>query len=261
MSFPESQRVVFGRNPLKEVVCQLSFPTILRIGSESPGDFQEAIRDRYPRYDRQSSAMPAEISRALERFGLANGGQGLIHRFLAADSSSGVALRPESIAVWTHRYSRWESFRDDVSRAQQALENVYRPSPYDRIRLRYVDLINRRDLELADVPWNDLVKTSLVGIMGERQLASNVRNCHGQLVLSLDEPDGSLVRIVHGLHDDTDMAQHEYVIDADFHTTTVMESNHVVDTLNQFNPLARNFFRWAITERLHVALVPKETLD
>lgn len=268
MAFPESPRVVFGRNPLKEVVCQLSFPTILRIASESPGTFQEAIRERYPRYERQSPAMPPEFSQALERFGLANGGQNLTHRFLSADSSSGVALTSESVAVWTHRYSRWESFRNEVARAQQALEQVYTPSLYDRIGLRYIDLIDKRDLELAEVPWNELVRTSLVGVLGERTLAPNVRHCHGQLTLSLDEPIGSLVRISHGLHEDTDISQEDtdisqsrYFIDADFYTTTTTEDNHVIDTIDQFNRLAGNFFRWTITERLRDALAPTGTLD
>ena len=261
MSFPESPRVVFGRNPLKEVACQLSFPTILRIASESPGAFQEAIRERYPRYESRSPAMPPEFSQALERFGLANGGQGLIHRFLSADSTSGVALTSESVAVWTHQYSRWESFRDEVARAQQALEDVYTPSVYDRLGLRYVDLINRSDLELEDTSWNKLLKSSLVGVLGEPALAPNVRHCRGQLTLSLDKPVGSLVRIVHGLHDDTDISQSTYVIDADFYTTTPMESSHVIDTINQFNRLAGDFFRWTITEHLHDALAPTVALD
>lgn len=261
MSFPESQRVVFGRNPLKEVVCQLSFPTILRIASESPGAFQEAIREYYPRYERQPPAMPPEFSQALERFGLANGGQGFTHRFLAADSASGVALTSEFVAIWTHQYSRWESFRTEILRAQQALEHVYTPSVYDRIGLRYVDLIDRHDLELAERPWNELVRPSLVGILGEGRLARNVKHCHGQLTLSLEEPVGSLVRIVHGLHEDTAIPQSTYVIDADFYTTNPMEGNHVTDTINRFNRLAGDLFRWTITKRLHDALAPTDTLD
>ncbi len=42
--FSESPRVVYGKNPLEVVICQLRFPAILKISSESPVDFQEALR-------------------------------------------------------------------------------------------------------------------------------------------------------------------------------------------------------------------------
>lgn len=48
MPFPESKRVFYVKNPLAEVICQLRFPAILRIGAESPHEFQERIRDHLP---------------------------------------------------------------------------------------------------------------------------------------------------------------------------------------------------------------------
>jgi uncharacterized protein (TIGR04255 family) len=48
MPFPKSQRVIYRRNPLEQVICQLKFPIILRIENELPAEFQERIRDRYP---------------------------------------------------------------------------------------------------------------------------------------------------------------------------------------------------------------------
>ena len=47
MAFPEVERVIYERNPLDEVICQLRFPAILKI-DEPPIAFQEQIRTRYP---------------------------------------------------------------------------------------------------------------------------------------------------------------------------------------------------------------------
>lgn len=44
MLFPPTQRVIYHKNPLVEVVCQLRFPTILKIDAEIPVAFQEAVR-------------------------------------------------------------------------------------------------------------------------------------------------------------------------------------------------------------------------
>jgi uncharacterized protein (TIGR04255 family) len=45
MTFPEdSPRVIYGRNPLEQVICQIRFPTILKIDTELPAAFQEQIR-------------------------------------------------------------------------------------------------------------------------------------------------------------------------------------------------------------------------
>ena len=261
MLFPKSPRVVFGRNPLKEVVCQLRFPSILRIASESPVDFQEAIRERYPRYNCQQPAVPPEFSQALERFGLGNGGQHSTHRFSSADESSGVSLTWEFVAVWTRHYRRWEDFRSEIVRAQEALEDVYSPSLYDRIGLRYRDVIDRSEIALADVPWDELISAPLVGLLGEPTLARHVNDCESQLTLALEQPPESLVRIRHGLLGGSDDPPNAYVIDADFHTTTSLEGHHVINTLNDFNYLAGNFFRWAISSRLREALDPTEVFD
>src|SRR6266571_2947714 len=48
MLFPERKRVIYGKKPSEEVICQLRFPTILRIASEPPALFQERIRQQYP---------------------------------------------------------------------------------------------------------------------------------------------------------------------------------------------------------------------
>ena len=50
MPFPDSERVIYQRNPLLEVICQLRFPSILRIDSEAPAVFQERVRKEYPMY-------------------------------------------------------------------------------------------------------------------------------------------------------------------------------------------------------------------
>ena len=48
--FSQQPRCIYRENPLGQVICQLRFPEILTIGANVPVEFQEAIRDQYPRY-------------------------------------------------------------------------------------------------------------------------------------------------------------------------------------------------------------------
>ena len=42
--FSASERVLYGKRQLIEVICQLRFPTILSISAKEPAEFQEASR-------------------------------------------------------------------------------------------------------------------------------------------------------------------------------------------------------------------------
>ncbi|HQU44113.1 MAG TPA: TIGR04255 family protein, partial [Pirellulales bacterium] len=67
MPLPEFPRVIYGKNPLEVVICQLRFPPILRIGAELPAEFQERIRKDYPEFRDRSAAlgMPAQFAQSL----------------------------------------------------------------------------------------------------------------------------------------------------------------------------------------------------
>ena len=55
MPFPKSKRVQYRLSPIRTVVCQLRFPTILRVEALQPVDFQEEIRRAFPLFQEKSS--------------------------------------------------------------------------------------------------------------------------------------------------------------------------------------------------------------
>ena len=60
--FMECEHVHYAKAQLAEVICQLRFPTILRIGASEPADFQERIRENYPRYSRNVEKQPPKLT-------------------------------------------------------------------------------------------------------------------------------------------------------------------------------------------------------
>ena len=49
MISPDNRRYAYGKAQLIEVICQLRFPTILSIDTREPADFQETVREAFPR--------------------------------------------------------------------------------------------------------------------------------------------------------------------------------------------------------------------
>ena len=48
LCFPPVEEVQLRRSPLREVICQVRFPPLLRIVNGYPVDFQERIRQHFP---------------------------------------------------------------------------------------------------------------------------------------------------------------------------------------------------------------------
>lgn len=107
--FPESPRVIYGHSPLAEVICQVRFPTVLRIESEVPADFQDRVRKTFPYFERQPvpgfNQMPPEVARLI-------GAQVQTqYVFRSEDGSYNISLAPDALSVTTTAYKRWEAFR------------------------------------------------------------------------------------------------------------------------------------------------------
>jgi len=265
MALPETNREVYRRNPLAEVTAQLRYPPILRIEVESPAQFQEAIRDRYPLYRQVVPAgqlptnVPTPVRQLIQGMGPAAGP--LQHVFETQDRTSGVTLSRESLTLRTTTYSRWEDFREQLSRLRETFEGIYRPGYYVRLGLRYVDIVRRSILGLNDVPWGELLNPATGGELSTKEFGENIDSAQRRLHCKLEGEDRFLTL-------NTGIALAEppgpdgvkekcFLIDADFHTHKRTENANVTTALDTFNRASGNLFRWAIRPRLREALEPR----
>ena len=257
MKFPESQRVTYSRNPLLEVICQLRFPKILRIETEVPVGFQEAIRAEYPTLN---------TSRAIELPFLSNSqtssppivmGQGLTYEFLDKEGKWKLVLSSDFIALSTMSYEKWEDFKSRLSTAVDLLVKHYSPSHFTRVGLRYQDLIIRSELELLQHPWRSLLQPPILGVfMADNLPEQDFIEALSVFACRLDYAD-AVLRVRYGLARKDESEELGYLIDADFYTENITEINDATHALDRFNREAGNFFRWCITEELQQALQPK----
>ena len=166
MLFPETPRVIYQENPLVEVICQLRFPLLLRIDTEPPADFQEALREEYPKLKVEKSL---GINISVQGNIPPPGPTGLKYEFASEEDDPiwKVVLANNFLALTTQRYQRWEEFRERLEKLITTLVEIYRPNFFTRIGLRYQDLIVRSKLGLKDYSWTDLLEPPHCGGVGQ----------------------------------------------------------------------------------------------
>lgn len=255
MPFPESERVRFGNNPLVEVVCQLRFPTVLRIDSEAPAAFQEVVRQRFPEYKTNRPQLLAGIRLPPEVAHMVMGGSsGVAHEFLTADGRARVSLTRDFVALSVTDYTDWAAFKDALALPIRAVAAVYSPPYFSRLGLRYRDQIDRTRFGLEDVPWSELLRPEVAGELADAGIGPNVQRIVRELGLKI--PDGSgAIRLVHGLDGEGGAAT--YMIDADFYSDKKTPPEEALNVLDAFNRRAGHLFRWCIKPRLHDAMDPR----
>ena len=258
MNLPQFERVIYERNPLIEVVCQLRYPTILKIAHQDPVEFQDEIRFQYPLFESNQQHIPSEIKKAVQQFGLPLPGE-QTYSFKSEDKQWELSITKDFIALKTSAYQRYEEFENRLQEAVEIFEHIYKPSFYTRIGLRYQNLIIPSKLKISDVFWSELISKEICAELYEPILASSIHGIIKNLVLEIEY---GKVNFKHGLLmvKDTEKSEEEmaYLLDSDFYTESKIEKDeNVWKILKYFNKSARNLFRWSITDVLHNAMEPQ----
>ncbi|OOG28768.1 hypothetical protein B1C78_00660 [Thioalkalivibrio denitrificans] len=257
MSFPKSERVIYRRNPLIEVICQLRFSPILRINAELPAVFQELLRRDYPILREQHAKvegmpLPPEVDRVVSFLAK---DAGTVYEFVSEDAVWRVSLAKDFVALTTTNYERWEAFQSRISNVLDVLKETYNPPFFTRIGLRYQDAIARSELGLENCAWPELLRSEVCGELQSQDVAANILGTKRQVLFKLDK-SGGRVRLAHGLSTNERTKEVGYLIDADFYTEQRTEVKDVLGILGSYNRQAGNLFRWCISDRLHHAMEP-----
>ena len=148
--FSKEPRCRYGQPQLAEVICQLRFPEILTIQTAAPAVFQEAIRAQFPLYlRRQEIPAPAVSANAalLKQEPVIN------HQFATPDGIWRVNLTSKFISLTCSHYTCWEEFAAHLDKPLAAFIQVYKPAPFERVGLRYLNFISRYQLGLEGISF------------------------------------------------------------------------------------------------------------
>ncbi|MBM3326024.1 MAG: TIGR04255 family protein [Calditrichaeota bacterium] len=249
MNLPEVPRVIFNKTTLREVICQFRYPTILRIGASEPADFQEEIRERFPLYQLRQEPGLMEFPEPVRQVIAQNTPK--VYNFIDENKTTQLTLTQEFIALNSNSYGRFESFMEYVDLALSALQKIYRPNYYIRIGLRYLDIINKNNLNIEDERWSDLLKECFAGELGG-SLSENIKITDSNTLYHFE---WGALRCQHGLRE-IDKESICYYIDNDFFKDTKINFDGIKPLLKVFNEYERRFLRNCISDKLYAAMEP-----
>lgn len=255
--FSSEERCVYRHNPLADVICQLRFPEILTIGANLPVDFQEAIRADFPRFDTRQETPAPKLTGTPGNFTVQNQPAIVNYQFTSADGVWRVNLTSKFISLTCSRYTCWEEFAKKLDKPLAAFIKLYQPAYFERVGLRYLNFISRKELSLENTPYRDLIAPCWLG-----PLALDSTNETGFSRSSVDAEfaiRGGCRAKVHagpgnvkrGGKADPEL---KFVLDMDLYMPGNVPVNLSAGALQTLHSQAYPLFRGAITDTLHDAM-------
>lgn len=258
--FYETDRVVYAKPQLLEVICQLRFPTILSISAKEPAEFQELIRGEFPRYSRNLEKVPPKVLGQPGNMKFEEQPDVVNYQFLSGDGRWKVNLTNSFIALATPAYTKWEDFAAKLDEVLAQFISVYKPAFFERIGLRYINAFSRKALGLEGTPFSDLIEPGYLGLMAEEDVQEQnfVRiqqegemNLSGGCKLKLHCGPGMVKR------NNVEDKEIKFILDIDLFMMSKMEMKYTTAALNTIHIHADRVFRGAITKELHNAMEPE----
>jgi len=260
MQVQNTEREIYINNPLEEVICQLRYPTILKIDTPPIG-FQERIRHHYPLFEQTRETtvalplqlvqqLPQEVRETLFPTGVP------AYNFSSADRTWTLTLNRDFLALSCFKYKKWEDFQIQLNLCVEALIEEYNPAFFLRIGLRYQNIIRRKQLGLENIDWSELLNTYVAGEIAAPELRGAIVNTISNVVIDLGSSGGKL-RMQHGFITEEPVNAFKetyYLLDNDLFIDQQTEVKNVFEILESFRRDNGRFFRWCITERLKNAM-------
>ncbi len=259
--FSSAPRCRYGTHQLAEVICQLRFPEILTIGATDPVEFQEAIREEFPRFLRRQEVPAPKITGAPGNMTLQNQKSVINYQFSSPDGTWRVNLTNGFISLACTRYTSWEEFAAHLDKPLAAFIQIYKPAYFERIGLRYLNFISRSSLGLEGVPFSELILPCYLGPLAEEDvLESTSTRCSVDCELALR--GGCRVKlhagpglVKRGGKEDPEV---KFIFDQDLFMPGQLPLNLAAGALQTLHSQADSIFRGAITQKLHEAMEPTE---
>lgn len=246
LNFPTVDDIHLKNAPLREVICQVRFPTILSIARKEPVEFQERIRDRFP---------TLEIERAviIEAEGEGERGRVVVrpaYRFYDQNRTYMATLNVDSYALSTKDYTHWPSFSETLAQVAEGFQAVYKVPHATRIGLRYINMLDIASTGLENFDdVLDLLRGELTVMLRTDAILSP------ELVMQQIRAttDGDQLTFRYGLIHEGSPAQPRFVLDFDHYVEGEIDLDDLFPCCDRYHRLIYNAFRWCIADdKLHI---------
>lgn len=182
------------------------------------------------------------------------------YQFASADGMWRVNLTSKFISLTCASYPCWEEFAARLDKPLAAFIQVYKPAYFERVGLRYLNFISRRDLQLEGVPFRQLIQPCYLGVLGDEDVAENAASrsgvdaemaLRGGFRVKLHAGPGLVKR--NGAED----KEVKFIFDQDLYMPGQLPLNLSAGALQTLHAQAVSLFRGAVTHQLHQAMEPE----
>lgn len=258
--FSQDERCIYRANQLGEVISQLRFPEILTISANLPVDFQEAIREEFPRYKAISEPTPPKVTGQPGNLQMQQQPATTNYQFVSADGLWRINLTGKFLSLSCTRYTCWEDFAKKLDKPLASFIKIYKPAFFERIGLRYLNFFSRKALELEGTPFRELFNPCWLGILAEGDIAEGATTrCSVDTELALRGGCRAKIHAGPGTvkrNGQTD-PEIKFIFDQDLYMPGNLPVNLSAGALQTLHSQAFSVFRGAITDTLHDAMEPR----
>lgn len=257
--FSTEKRCRYGANQLTDVICQFRFPEILSIEANMPVDFQEAIREQYPIFQRRMEIPAPKITGQPGQFRLENQPGTINCQFSSLDHAWRVNLTSRFISLSCSRYTCWEDFAAHMDKPLAAFIQIYKPACFRRVGLRYRNNISREALGLVGKKFSDLIVSRYLGPLADEEIDENTATRCG-LDMEMAIRNGCRMQLRAGPvqtgRKEDPSHEKTFLFDQDLYIAGNIPLNLSAAAMNTLHGQAWAIFRDAITDTLHEAMEP-----
>ena len=194
-------------------------------------------------------------------FALENQPVNINYQFSTQDGVWRVNLTSKFISLACTDYTCWEDFAAHMDKPLAAFIQLYRPAYFQRVGLRYRNVISRQALGLEERPFSELIAPCYLGPLTEVDVnEATATRCTLDLEMAIRggcrmqlHAGPAKVRSPEGMDKET-----KYIFDQDLYIAGNIPPHLSAAAMNTLHNQAWAIFRGAITDTLHNAMQPEK---
>ena len=241
LNFPTVDDIHLKNAPMREVICQVRFPIILRIAHEEPVGFQERIRGRFPALDvERAVVIEANGERERQRVVVRP-----VYRFYDQDRVHMVTLNVDSYALSTEEYTHWAAFSDTLAYLAEGFQAVYEVPYATRIGLRYINILSTGSTGLDSFDDVLALLRGELTVMLRTDVIVSPETAMQQIRIA---SDGDQFTFRYGLIREGAPAEAKFVLDFDHYVEGEIGLGDLLSRCDRYHRCIYNAFRWCVAD-------------
>ncbi|MDR1395132.1 MAG: TIGR04255 family protein [Deltaproteobacteria bacterium] len=247
--------------PSLQAAVTLGFPEVLAVMARPPVEYQDSIIKQFPVFS-LSRDLPLDRMPPVKIPGYVSGADpshaDKNYYFSSADDQWYLNLSVSSLSLGTMKYTTIQDYLERLEDPVRALTKIYRPPFYRSVSFRVLDSICPSLLGLPEVPWDELLKPWVLGLLANPVLAPLVRDYTCSALLNIGS--ASWARVTGGLvlepeKEDSRRFNPAFQVDTCLFFQYRQSLDEVLETFRTFYSYANEIFHSIITEKLYNNLI------